>query len=168
MADTYLDPIIQKYIELLKEKCGGIKSFYEGEPIKIPSVDLPCVMISKRETRVGPLTNAEDEHGISLSLTLITDVRKDLSTDDDIAKVVAGVTTLYELMEGRNADYTLRDTSILSVLRHNPILDAAHNLRTDLGTVTRIDYGQTLQGRLPESWTVEARIDFVAYFTQVR
>lgn len=168
MAEKYQDPIIRKYMDLLRGKCGAIHTMYEGEPIKIPASDLPCIMISKRTTQVGHLTNADDEHAVGMSITLITDVRKDLSTDDDIAKVVAGVSTLYDIMEGRNADYSLKDSSILGVLRHYPVLDAANNLRTDLGTVTKVDYGQTLQGRPGQDWQVECRLDFVAYFTQVR
>lgn len=165
---TYQDPVIAQYIALLKAKCGDLVAFYEGEPIKIPMSDLPCVMVSKRTTSVGPLTNADDEHAIGMAITLITDVRSDLSTDEDIAKVVAGVSSLYRLMEGRNTDYTLLDSSILGVLRHNPVVDAANNLRTDLSTVTKVDYSQTLQGRPGQEWHVEARVDFVAYFTQVR
>lgn len=165
----YQDPIIAKYIALLKAKAGGsIKSYYQGEPVRIVKDNLPCAIISKRETRVGAHTNAEDEHAIGMTITVITDIRKDLSTSDNNAQVVAGVATLYDIMEGRNADLTLKPTSVLSILRANLLVDAAHGLRTDLGTVTRIDYGQTLMGRAPEEWTIEAHVDFVSGFTQVR
>lgn len=164
----YQDPVIAKYIDLLKSKCGSIRAYYEGEPVRVPVSDIPCVLISKRTTQVGPHTNAEDEHAIGMAITLITDIRKDLSTDDDMAKVAAGVSSLYEIMEGRNADYSLKDTSILGVLRHNQNVDLTNNLRTDLSTVTRVDYSQTLQDRPSGQVQVECRLDFVAYFTHVR
>jgi hypothetical protein len=165
---AYSDPIIQKYIDLIKANTSEIKAFYQGEPIRLPSSNLPCAIISKRDTRVGPLTNAEDEHGIGMSITIVADVRKDLSTDESIAKAVAGVSTLYDLIEGRNEDLTLKDGSILGILRSNIVVDAARNLRTDLGAMTRVDYGTTLRDRAPEEWSIEARVDFVAHFTQPR
>ncbi|MGY3406099.1 hypothetical protein ACVWZV_002212 [Bradyrhizobium sp. GM5.1] len=144
------------------------KTYFQGEPIRVPGVDFPYAMISKRETRVGPVTNAEDEHGISLSITVVADIRNDLSTDENAGAVNAGVATLYEIIEGRNADYTLKTNSVLSILRHNPLIDSTYGLRTDLGTVTKVDYGLTLQNRALEEWSVEARVDFVASFQQVR
>jgi hypothetical protein len=164
----YQDPVLRTYIDLIKANTQVFKAFYEGEPVSIPASNFPCIMISKRETRVGALTNAEDEHAIGISITIIADVRKDLSTDENIAKVVAGVSSLYDLMEGRNADLTLKSSSLLGILRSNPLVDSAHGLRTDLGTVTRVDYGQTLRDRAPEEWSIEARVDFQGYFTQVR
>jgi hypothetical protein len=164
----YTDPVIEKYIQLIKANTPAIKAFFQGEPIRVPASNLPCAIISKRETRAGALTNAEDEHGIGLSITIIADVRKDLSTEDNIAKAVAGVSTLYEIAEGRNADYTLKGDSILGILRSNIVVDAAHNLRTDLGSMTLVDYGATLRDRAQDQWSIEARIDFVASFNQPR
>jgi len=165
---SYEDPIIKAYIDLIKANTGAIKVFYQGDPLRIPVSNLPCAIVTKRETRAGTLTNAEDEHGVVMSITVITDVRNDLSTEESIKQVVAGVSTLYEIMEGRDADYTLKDTSILGILRGNIAVDAANNLRTDLGSQTRIDYGTTLRDRAPEEWSIEARVDFVASFSQVR
>jgi hypothetical protein len=166
---SYQDPIIAKYIQLLKAHAGGaIKEFYQGEPIRIPSSNYPCALISKRETRVGPISNAEDQHEIALSITIIADVRNDLSTESGAKNAVAGIATLYDIMEGRNADYTLKDTSILDILRSNLEVDAGQNLRTDLGSITRVDYGTTLRDRAQEQWSIEARVDYVAVLQQTR
>ena len=108
---AYVDPVIQTYIDLIKANTPAIKAFYQGEPIRIPNSNLPCAIISKRETRVGPLTNAEDEHGIGMSITIIADIRKDLSTEENVSQAVAGVSTLYDIVEGRNADFTLKDVT---------------------------------------------------------
>ena len=165
---TYTDPVIAAYTSLIRANTSAIKAFYQGEPIRLPASNLPCAIISKRQTRVGVLTNSEDEHGIGMSITIVADVRKDLSTDDNIAKAAAGVSTLYDLVEGRNDDLTLKDGSILGILRSNIVVDAARNLRTDLGAMTLVDYGATLRDRAPEEWSIEARVDFVASFNQPR
>jgi hypothetical protein len=162
----YADPIITKYQDLIKAHGGAIKSYYQGDPLRIAASMLPCCIISKTATNVGPLSNAEDGHEIGLRITIITDVRQDLSSDESYANIVEGVSSLYDLMEGRNADYTLKDTSILDILRSNITVDADNNLRTDLGSLTRIDYGVT--DREPGVWTVEARVDFTCNFLQVR
>lgn len=164
----YSDPVIDAYIRLIKANTPAIKTFYQGEPIRVPQSNLPCAIISKRETRAGALTNAEDQHAIGMSITIVTDVRKDLSTESSVANAVAGIENLYDILEGREDDYTLKSQSILGILRSNILLDAARNLRTDLGAETRIDYGTTLKNRTPEEWTIEARLDFVCTFSQVR
>lgn len=166
---SYQDPIISRYIELLKAHTGGtIKAWYQGEPVRLPNSELPCALVSKRETRVGAVSNAEDQHEIALSITIVADVRSDLTTESGAQSAVAGIATLYDIMEGRNADYTLKDTSILGILRSNIEVDAGSNLRTDLGSVTRVDYGATLRDRAQEQWSIEARVDCVAVFQQAR
>src|SRR5215208_3632734 len=155
----YSDPILEKYISLIKAHNGALKSFFQGDPIRIGASQLPACIISKTGTNVGPLSNAEDGHEIGLRITIITDVRQDLSSDESYAKIVEGVSSLYDLMEGRNADYTLKETSILDILRSNIIVDADNNLRTDLGSLTRIDYGVTERSR--DTYTIEARADLV-------
>lgn len=166
---NYRDPVIAQYIALIKENCdGAIRHFYEGEPVAVPTSNLPCLVISKQETRVGVLNNAEDQHGMAMTMTLIADIRKDLSTQEDRDKVAAGVSTLYELIEGRNKNLTLRDNSILGILRGNILVNETYGLRTDLGSITRVDYGQTLRDRSKEAWTIEAQVDFVAHFAQAR
>lgn len=166
---SYKDPVIQAYLDLIKANCGGaIKEFYQGEPIRIPTSNFPCVIAAKRQTRVGFHSNAEDEHGMALAFTVITDVRQDLNTSDGAENAVAGIATLYDIIEGRNADFTLKDTSILDILRSNQLVNAQYGLRTDLSTITQVDYGMTLRGREPESWSIEGRVDIVATKHQVR
>lgn len=164
----YKDPIIEKYIDLIKAKCGSIKVFYQGDPLRVPISSLPCCVISKNSTEVRKFTNSQDEHAVGMTVTIIVDIRKELSTNENDAKNVEGVSMLYDIMEGRNDDYSLKDDSILDVLRTNQLVDAANNLRTDLDTITRIAYGETLRQRNPEEWTIEARLDFVAHFIQIR
>lgn len=165
----YEDPIIKKYGDLVEAKTKVFKRIYQGDPIRIPTSLLPCLIISKIETRIGQTSNVEDEHGIAMRMTVITDIRQDLSTNENDAKLIEGVASLYDLVEGRNATtYALKDQSLLDILRTNQVVDATYNLRTDLSTLTRVDYGETLRDREPELWSIEARIEFVAQFIQNR
>jgi len=164
----YTDPILQAYVDLIKAKNGELKTFFFGEPTRVPVSKLPCVMIAKTGTEVTKLTNAEDEHAVGISITIIADIRKELSTGENDASIVEGVSKLYDLMEGRNADFTLKATSVLNILRTNILVSSTSQLRTDLRTVTRVSYGETLNNRNPEEWTIQARLDFVATFNQVR
>lgn len=165
----YSDPILKKYIDLIKAKNGEIKAAYQGDPIKIPASSLPCIIVSRQETRAQQITNAEDQHAMGIIITVVSDIRAELSTAVGEDRIAKGISKLYDMVEGRDdATFILKPTSILQILRSNQLVDSAHNLRTDLSSVTRIDYGSTLRQRQPELWSVEARIQIIAQFIQVR
>ena len=161
----YIDPILKKYADLIKANTGAFKEFYYGDPIRIPASSLPVLILAKIDTRVANLTNAEDKHDIRISLTAVTDIRTSIQEDKTM---VAGVNMLYNLMEGRNADYTLKQDSLLNILRHSVELDIANNLRTDISTMTRVDYGITMGKRAPDAWSTEGTLELTASFTQIR
>lgn len=165
---SYEDPIIKKYIELFKAKMPDIKQYYQGDPVRIPASSLPCMLISKTETVAGRETNVEDTHNIEMQITIITDIRSELSTQENDKRIVEGIAKLYDLMEGRGVDYSLKDSSCLDILRGNQLVDATYNLRTDLETLTRVDYGETLRDREAGLWSIEARLLFIAHFIQNR
>lgn len=172
MSEIYKDPIIIKYIDLIKGVLGEgkIKQYYQGDPIRVPVSSLPAIIISKDETRVSNAldggSNVEDTHLMALTLTVITDIRDDIKDDKTIAP---GISTLYDIIEGRESDtLKLKTTSILNILRTNIDVDTALGLRTDLGSITRVDYGLTVGKREQEAWAVEAQIEFIAHFTQLR
>jgi hypothetical protein len=162
----YTDPVISKYFDLIKAKTSLFRAMYQGDPLRIPASKLPCLMLSKRETRAGPLTNAEDEHGMQMVLTVVTDIRAEIG---DETAIVPGIAKLYDIIEGRDATtLALKSESLLNILRHNILVDATTQLRTDLNSITRVNYGMALGKRAPEAWSVEAQIEFVANFNQVR
>ncbi len=164
----YKDPIINKYIELIKAKMPAIKSFYQGDPFRVPKTNLPACIISKTQTMVGPLTNAEDSHQIGITITIITDIRDERSNENE-ELVTPGIAQLYDIIEGReDTTYLLKDTSLLDVLRTNILIDASRNLRTDLGSITRIDYGLTIGKRSPEGYATEGQVDFLSTYSQLR
>ena len=166
MTDIYKDPVIAKYFTLITAHTSEFKRMYQGDPIRVPVSLLPCVIISKSETRIGPFSNSEDEHGIRMILTVITDIRAEISDENAIAP---GVARLYDLIEGRDdTTLALKTNSLLHILRNNILVDATTGLRTDLNTITVADYGMTLGKRQPEMWAIEAQITFNSHFVQNR
>ncbi len=164
---NYIDPVLQKIADVIKAN-GKIQTFYFGDPLKVVASNLPACVLTKNGTRAGQVTNAEDGHEIGITITIITDIRQDLSTEDNIALITPGVATLYEMIEGRGSDYKLNANSVLNLLRSNQLLDSVNNLRIDLEAPTRIDYGVNLRQREPAQWTTEANIDIVVNFIQLR
>lgn len=168
----YQDPILEKYINLIKSVVGEgtFKTYYRGDPIRIPDSNLPALIISKDATLAGQLleggTNVEDGHEMALVITVVTSIRADINDDKTIAP---GIATLYDIIEGREAaTLKLKTTSLLHILRNNVGVDLALNLRTDLASITRVDYGLTVGKREAEAWAVEAQVEFIAHFTQLR
>jgi hypothetical protein len=163
--EEYQDPVLKKYIELIKSATNVFKAVYYGDPIRIPQSSLPALIVSKLDTRVTKLTNVEDEHEIHISFTIVANIRDTISEDKTMA---AGTNSLYNMMEGRNANYTLKDDALLNILRHTIDIDTAYNLRTDLKTITSVDYGMTVGKRGPDSYAMEAVVSIVAHYNQLR
>jgi len=164
----YTDPIIKKYRELIETAMPGVfKSFFQGDPFRIPASNLPALIISKSGTGVGPHSNAEDSHEIALSLTVVTDIRAERS---DEQSMTPGIAQLYDIIEGReDTTYKLKDNQcILDILRKNQIVDATYNLRTNLGSITQVNYGLTQGRRSAEGYATEAQVDFIATYSQLR
>lgn len=167
MSDIYKDPILKKYQTLFEAAMPGVfKSFYQGDPIQIPKSSMPAMVMSKSQTRISNLTNAEDQHEIGIILTVITDLRDEISDD---TQMVPGIAQLYAIIEAREeATYALKSGTILDVLRSNIEVDATYNLRTDLGSITTANYGLTVDKRAQQGFAIEGQIEFTATFSQVR
>lgn len=163
--EIYRDPILQKYIALIESKTRRFKRIYFGDPVRIGVSELPALIIAKIDTTIKNLSNVEDLHEVRLSFTVVTDIRETINDDKTM---VAGVNSLYNLIEGRNANYTLQTESLMGILRHNVEIDTVNNLRTDLNTMSRVDYAMTMGKRQPGAWAIEGVVDVMANFTQIR
>lgn len=164
----YNDPILNKYLDLIKATMPDVfKSYYQGDPFRIPKSNLPALIISKTRTAVSKLTNVEDSHEIGVVITVVTDIRDEKKEDQLVAP---GIAQLYDIIEGRENDGTfkLKTNSILNIIRANEIVDVAHNLRTNLGSITQADYGLTIGKRSPEGYSTEGQVDFIATYSQLR
>lgn len=159
------DPIIERIFNIIDAADGGaINSYYYGDPLVIPKSNLPALIGTKDTTEIDDETNAEDSHTVRIVLTLVIDIRDYVG--DAIVNVEAGDQKLYDIMEGRNADYTLKSTSIVDILRKNASL--ANNLDIDMNTPMTIDYGFTFGKRGERSWSYEANLTITLFFHQLR
>lgn len=162
----YKDPIIAKYQQLIETTMPGVfRGVYQGDPMAIPQSNLPALIISKSQTTIGPLSSAEDDHQLSLILTVVTDIREERSDDP---QMVPGIAKLYDIIEGRDSNYKLKANTILDILRSNITVDSALNLRTDLGSLTRADYGLTIGKRAQDAYAIEGQVEFTARYSQIR
>lgn len=162
--EDYKDPVLAKYGSLI-DATKRFKRIFYGDPIRIAASELPAIVLAKVDTVAGKFTNAEDIHQMRISFTVVTDVRDTISEDKTM---VRGVNELYNLVEGRLSNYQLRTDSLLYILRHNEIVDAANNLRTDLSTMSKVDYGMTMGKRQEGAWSIEGTLEITTSFTQVR
>ena len=161
----YQDPILKKYGQLM-EASKMFKQIYYGDPVRIGASSLPALIIAKLDTKVSFLTNAEDRHDMRISFTVVTDVRDTISEDKEM---VRGVNSLYNLIEGRQeSTLNLKANTLLYILRHNAVVDAANNLRTDLSSTSNISYGMTVGKRKEDAYGLEGVLEITASFTQVR
>lgn len=163
--DIYPDPIIAKYADLITAAMPGrFAAVYQGDPIRLRGDALPVLIVAKTRTRVGQFDNRRDQHEIGISITVVVDIRAEIGDDD----IVPGIGKLYELVEGRQEDYSLKTDSVLHILRSNQVVDQANNLRTDLESITTVDYTLTLGKRKADTYALEARLDFIADLIQDR
>lgn len=160
------DVIIKKYFDLIASKTKAFKTFYYGDPIRIPASSMPALIGSRRSTRSKTFTNSEDKHDMQLVFTIVADVRGEIQDDK---QMVAGNRLLYELMEGRDpSTYLLRPDSLLYILRHNVDIDPTHQIWGDIAASTSIDYGLVANKRANPSWSIEGTITTVASLVQIR
>ena len=161
---NYTDPIIQCYLDLIKEKTTNIKAFYNGIVGEIPSSMLPAIMISIEKTEAEEMSNVEDEHRISLVLTYISDIRPTL----DFSALVSKFNEVLDALAGRQSNYSLKTTSILYILRNNLNIDTDNNLRTDVRSFSVMTPNEIASGRWPGNFNVEGSIRFNAHYIQER
>ena len=162
----YKDPVISLFIDLIKANTSVFKSFYYGDPIRIPASNLPACLISKRATNIKIFTNGEDEHNMQIIFTVVADIRKDLQGDNT---VTAGTSSLYDIIEGRDpVTLALKPESLAYILRHN--VDLYQNLQfyVDVENPTKIDYAMTVGKRATDSWSNEGTLTLVAKLVQIR
>jgi len=160
----YKDPILKKYLNLIKDNRSDIKTFQIGDPIELnmDTSKLPAIYITFNQQEVKEETNQTDEYRMPIVMSVITDVRSSWEGSGDA--VIDATNKLNEIVAGRNDDYTLDSKSILYLLRHNINIDPP--LFTDVGSVTTADFG--IATRPLEEFAIQANIIFEAYFTQQR
>lgn len=164
----YKDPILQAVYALIDAADGGaITTYHYGDPLFLPKSDLPALIGQVDRTEVTDVTNAEDEHRIRYVLTVVTDIRADiLDPQNATDNIHYGYQKLQKIFEERNADFTLKSTAIMKILRANANL--GNNSHIDLTTLSAIDYGFTFGLRGERTWSWEGTLTFDIYFSGTR
>lgn len=163
----YSDPIIAAIVKRVRDATGNaFKEFYQGDPIRIPVSKMPALIIARRQTSTSYITNAEDQHEVTFAITVVTDIRKDISLD---TALVPGMATLYDLIEGRDpTTLQLKPSSLMAILRHNVDINENLQVYADVSMPTKVDYGMTMGKRAEDSFSVEGVITTVMTCVQFR
>lgn len=150
----FQETIIDTLIRILKENqhFAFFRAFYYGDPIKIPSSNLPCIIIEPVETEA-----AADATGLD-SLQQVVEIKLAYDKKNDFGKApneVYGVRKLQEFAEGLDpASNIYDDKTIVGILRKNFTLG---NIATNQQLT--INYG--VSPRPDDMLTQEAIIRFV-------
>jgi hypothetical protein len=155
----YKDPVIQTVIDLL-DGTGPSKlrgRYVNGDVLQPNKTELPLCYITRDTTTVTAETNMQDLHQASLVATVILDWTQDL---DQAYDMVAGTPELYEMCEGRNDNFTLREDTMLYCLRKDQQLNGGLWLGVD--SPVEVSYGIGVDRRGPGSFSIEAVIRFTA------
>lgn len=157
MSDIYKDPIVQTIIDLLEANGPTeLRGRYINGDVLLPNkTELPICYVAKDTTQAQPADNMEDEHLIAMFATVILDLTQDLN---ESYEMVAGTPKLYDMCEGRNDDFSLREDTVLYQLRNSQQL--APKLWIGVGTPVIVGYGVGIQRRGPGTFSVEAVIRF--------
>src|SRR5579885_510890 len=104
---VYQDPVLAKLVGLLNaEGPSELKNrYFFGDPLVVPRSQLPAVFITKDQTRIDEGSNAEDESRMVVVLNVVYDLTRDFN---QAFNDINSANTLYDVVEGRNADYTLK------------------------------------------------------------
>jgi len=156
-SDLYRDPITQKVIDLLDSSGPSkLKGKYINGDVLLPNEsEFPMAYIARDTVLVTPASNMEDNHDISMVLTVILDIMQDLDGPHDL---VQGMPELYEFCEARDGQFRLKNDTILYQLGKAQQL--APNLWIGVGSPLSINYGMGIERRGPGIFSVEANIRF--------
>lgn len=162
----YSDPVLAKLIAVL-DADGPVAlrgKYYQGDPVLIPtSLQYPMCFVSRDTTNVSAADTLQDMHTMPIVLNVVFNGARELN---QAAFSQAGAMGLYELCEGRGADYSVRTDTILGVLRNHLALDT--NLFIDIeDNDTTIDYALSPPERR-QIWSVEAVIRTTIKHLEVR
>lgn len=118
----YRDPIIEAIIDHLdKNASKDIKTYYHGDVLLLKKSELPAISVAIDGTRVTTDSTGDDKSTVPIVISVITAINDNQARDFD---VMAGTTALYEIVTGRNKDFTYRKDSLVKLLRQK--VDLAH------------------------------------------
>lgn len=160
----YRDPLLQKLIDMLEDEGPpSLRGHYrQGDVLAPPRRELPIVSVARQGTVVDSDSTMTDTHTTSIVMAIIVDWTEDLDKSFDL---VRGTTTLYELMEERDANYYVKPGTLSYAIRNNDKLD--DNLFISIRDEgLRLDYGLGWEKRGTNIFSVEGILRFNLELTQ--
>lgn len=160
----YRDPILGAIINLFNSYGPPeLKNrYFYGDPLQVPKSQLPAVFLTKDITEISNLTNAEDQSAIHIVANIVLDLTRDFNQAFDN---VTSSNAVYDFMEGRDAAYELKPTSLCYILRKYQSL--GNNVWINPEEPLRPDYGIGVEKRGPGIFTVEGVIRFMVLHKQI-
>jgi len=140
-VDSYTRPFPAKILELMKVTFGNIFFYYDGDPVHIPEMYLPCLIVDVQSSPVAgraPTGMVRMEHTVSIQAEF--NKKEDFNKAPDKTFVKA---RLERIAEGIDPDTgQLGEQTIVGVLQRNYTLG---NLST--GQQLTVDYGLFPRGK---------------------
>lgn len=160
---TYRDPVSTLLIGILNQYGPSElrNRYYYGDPLVVAESALPAVFISKDDTEIANSDVATDEHRMNYVINVVYDLKRDFGKRFDDTRAA---NSLYDFIEGREDDLTLKTTAVTSVLRSHYQL-AAH-CYVDLDTPLKVNYGVTGESRGANIFTAEGIVRCQVYLLQ--
>lgn len=166
----YRDPLIEKIIDHLKQGASkDIKNWYHGDVLLIQKRELPAVSVAIDNTIVTTDSTGDDKSTVPIVISVITDINANQARDWD---TMAGTTELYDIVAGRNKDFTYRKDSMIHLLREKVHL-ASEQSEDGRGEVSvflgiedqplQVEFGIGVERRGAGIFSVEAAIRTSAF-----
>lgn len=157
MATTYRDPVITAIIALLNaEGHKDLKNrFFYGDPLLVNRSQLPAVFISRDSSSIDDEDVATDRSRMKMVINVVYDLTRDFN--QDFANINSA-NAIYEYIEGRNDDFTLKTTSIAYILRKYQQINS--HLYINLDVPLELDYGIGVEKRGQGVYTTEGVVRF--------
>lgn len=144
-----MDNIIDIIIDLLNSDIKtqrGFKKIYWGDPIRIPSSNLPAITVTPSETSVQLADSGRYEDAYIVNIGLLLDARDFIGGSDTKTETFED---LIQKMEERGTNREVLDDTILSVVQkledHTDILDV-QNISFNYGFKERVQGELTIEG----------------------
>lgn len=167
MSNLYRDPAIDALIDKLNEEGPSeLKGRYViGDPIAIDINQMPIAFITKDTSlfQADELARGKESHFMTLAINVVYNGAKDIYKG---AHVQSGTVSVWDIVEGRNADFTLKSDTIMAVLRKYTVLSGS-NLYIDIQTQPVVSYGVSTPERRG-IWTTEAVIQTTLRVNQLK
>lgn len=162
--EEYRDPILEALIVMLEAEGPEelVGHYIYGDVLAPAKSMLPVVSVARQGTNIQSDGTMQDVHVTEIVVAVIYDWTTDLDQSFDL---VRGSTALYKLIEERNADYSVKDNTLVYALRDNQKLDDNLFISIRDGGLS-VDYGLGWEKRGDNIFSVEGILRFNVELTQ--